>query len=218
MITNEDLASGRLQDKLNPPNVDRPAAQIVSRPQPGVNAGITTKTTVDRSGRIKTADRDYDAVDYRRDTMPMVTRGASPATKQPRTPSAAPAPTVAERDHIDRHIDRIDRTDRLPSYKRDTIDREGMAPVNRPGPPAQSAPAQVSRPDPSPAARIERAPSVPVYRPEPRPEPRVSRPAPTPSAPPSVARPAPAPAAPRVERPAPRINNASGKGINRDRD
>jgi hypothetical protein len=203
--------SPRLEAKGIDQSGDRPSGTSTPRiVGTAVNdRDVSNRTTVDRSGRVRTVDRDYNNVDYRRSTP------REPVVRSSGTASEA----AVQRDPIGR----------VPVYKRDVIDRDGSdrpartAEIQR-APSSDAAP-QVSRPTAerreSPQPRIDRSgPQVdrPAPRPEPRSETRVQN-APRPSAPPpSIQRSSP-PHSPSPGRsaPLPRINNAEGKGVVRER-
>lgn len=164
---------------------------------------VSNRTTVDHNGRVRTVDRDYNNVDYRRPTSREPVVGAAT------NPTATSTPNVV---------------DRTPAYKRDVIDRDGSDRAQRTAEIERSADRtpQVSRPPvverrEAPEPRIERSAPRETPRSEPRdssprmfsPQPSIQRSAPPSAPPPSIQRSAPAPA--------PRVNNGEGKGVVRDR-
>jgi hypothetical protein len=146
-----------------------------------------TRTRVDHSGRVHTADRDYNAVDYRRTRsaddqvnpgVPVVNRGSSMMT--------SPATTGG--------IQTREQINRMPTNRREAIDRDMPTIRSVPAPgTAQTAPTHSAPPSqaaPMPRPTIDRSPSGSVAprvdaRPAPMPAPAVQSPAarPTPSAP-----------------------------------
>ena len=147
--------------------------------------GVNTKTAVDGSTRIRTHDRDYNAVDYR----------SAPAAQANRLPTT-PSNDVAEASRNQRGRPDPDRDDiSRERENRGPAAEERLTTPDSDGPQRNSAPA-VDRNDSRPAPRSMPPPQVDRQVDRPAPQPQVSRPSP----PPQMDRPAPQP---QINRPAP---------------
>ena len=185
--------------------------------------GVSTKTAIDGSTRIRTHDSDYNAVDYR-----------TPPATQANRPATTPSNDVVEASRIQRGRPDPDRDDisRGPVNRTSAAEGRDTTP-NSEGPQRNSAPAmdrEESRPQPRsmPQPEMNRpAPQPQVSRPAPQPQ--MNRPAPTPretprsySPPPSapVQRSSPPAAAPAMSSPrsAPAPAPAPARGGGRGRD
>ena len=191
------------------PDRDAGTAPVVQRTPAATAESFRDRVRVDHTGKVRTEDRDYNGVTYRR---------AGPTNN-------ASSPVVASDD---------DRPRSMPVYKRDVIEGRDSS-MRQTG--RDSAPApQVLRPNvesrgervdptqraerPTPQPQVDRpAPAPRLERPMPQPQvdraPRMEAPR---SAPPQVSAPRSAPAPPVVRSaPSGRVNNAEGKGVVRDR-
>ncbi len=145
--------------------------------------GVTTKTAVDGSTRIRTHDADYNAVDYR-----------TPAAAQANRPATTPSNDVVEASRNQRGRPDPDRDDisRGPASRAPAGEGRVTTPLTD-APHRNSAPA-ADRSDSRPAPRSTPPPQVDRQVDRPAPQPQVSRPAPQAERPaPQVNRPAPAP-------------------------
>jgi hypothetical protein len=188
-LTNNDVPS-------SPDNTARnTSAGAVANPRSGdmprdvmMRPDTNAKSAINQSPRIRTSDKDYNAVDYR--SAP-VNRDARPAT--------SPGNDVVEASRNQRGRPDPDRDDiSRPAVNRTPAADAGETTPDSDGPQRNSAPA-IDRNDSRPQPSIERQVPDRSDRPAPAPrveQPRVERATP----PPQMDRPAPAP---RAERPAP---------------
>jgi hypothetical protein len=180
-------ANGGAGVAANPRTADVPR-DVMVRP------GTDTKSSINRSPRIRTSDKDYNEVDYR--SAP-VNRDARPAT--------SPSNDVVEASRNQRGRPDPDRDDiSRPQPNRPPAATAPEITPDSDGPQRNSAPV-TERHDSRPQPRIDRQMPDRTDRPAPAPQveqPRVERSAP----PPQVERPAPPP---RAERPAPSVPRES---------
>jgi hypothetical protein len=152
--------------------------------------GVSTKTAIDGSTRIRTHDSDYNAVDYR-----------TPPANQANRPATTPGNDVVEASRIQRGRPDPDRDDISRGSTNRAPAAEGrLTTPDSDGPRRNSAPA-ADRSDSSPAPRSTPPPQVDRQVDRPAPQPQVSRPTPQmdrPAPQPQVSRPTP-----QMDRPAP---------------